>query len=322
MTVLITGGTGFIGLNIVERLVERGHDVIALGHAPPPWSLSESARRRCKIIIADIRSIEALERALAGRRPQTIVHAAAVTPAPERERDAPDEVANVNFGGTIAILQLARRLDVKRVVVLSSAAVYGSAGPEQGRLAASRTQPKPTSLYGITKLAAEQAALHLGTLYGIDIRAVRLGPAFGRYEYATGLRDTLSPHWQIVQCALEGREVLLSRPCAADWIYAGDAAAGIVGVLETDCVVQPVFDLGGGQVTDALMWCEAIARHFRRLKWRIVEGGEQANIAYRLPPDRAPLDNTAVTTATGIEPRSDTEAAAADYLEWCRVGTT
>ena len=72
----------------------------------------------------------------------------------------------VNFGGTIAVLQLARRLEVRRVVVISSGAVYGSVGPEEGRIAAARTPPKPISLYSMAKLAAEQTALHPGTLMG------------------------------------------------------------------------------------------------------------------------------------------------------------
>jgi nucleoside-diphosphate-sugar epimerase len=319
MTVLVTGGTGFVGLNVVERLAAEGYDIVALGHAAPPWHLPEAARRRAEIVVGDVRSVDALEEALAGRRPKRIVHAAAMTPSPERERDQPDQIASVNLGGTIAVLQLAQRFDVERVVVLSSVAVYGAAGPEQGRLAAARTSPKPTSLYGITKLAAEQAALYLGALEGIDVRAVRLGPVFGRYEYATGLRDALSPHSQIVASAKAGDEARLPRACAADWIYAPDAAAGIVGVLEVDQVDQRVFDLGGGWMTDATMWCEAIAAHFPQFRWRIVQQGDEANVAYRLPYDRAPLDNAAIAAATGFEPRFDLRRAAVDYLEWCRV---
>jgi nucleoside-diphosphate-sugar epimerase len=312
MTVLVTGGTGFVGLNLVERLVERGQDVIAFGHAPPPWPLAEPVRQRTKIVIGDVRSLDALERALEGRRLERIVHAAAITPSPARERDEPDAIASVNLGGAIAVLQLAQRFEVKRVVVMSSGAVYGGVGPEEGCIAAGRTPPKPISLYGITKLAAEQAALHLGALYGIDVRAVRLGPVFGRHEYATGLRDTLSPHWQIVECARAGREVRLPRACAADWIYARDAAAGIIAVLETDHASERVFDVGGGFVTDAAMWCETLVPHFPDLRWRIV-GEEDANIRYRVPR-RAPLDNAAVTAATGFAPRFNLQAAAADYL--------
>jgi nucleoside-diphosphate-sugar epimerase len=320
MIVLVTGGTGFVGLNLVERLVEGGHDVIALGHAPPPSRLTEPVRRRAEIAIGDVRSPEALEQALRGRRPERIVHAAAITPAPERERDEPDRIASVNLGGTIAVLQLARRLEVARVVVMSSGAVYGGVGPEEGRIEAARTPPKPISLYGITKLAAEQAALHLGALYGIDVRAVRLGPVFGRHEYDTGLRDTLSPHWQIVECARAGREAHLPRACAADWIYARDAAAGIVAVLEAEQVAGRVFDLGGGRVTDAVMWCEALRPYFPELRWRLATQGEDPNIVYRLPRDRAPLDNAAMTAATGFAPRFDLPAAAADYLESRGIG--
>jgi nucleoside-diphosphate-sugar epimerase len=320
MMVLVTGGTGFVGLNIVERLAAQGHDVIALGHAAPPSPLIEPVRRYGEVVIGDVCSLEALEQALAGRRPERIVHAAAITPGPERERDEPDRIASVNLGGTIAVLQLAQRLEVTRVVVMSSGAVYGGVGPEEGCIAAARTPPKPISLYGITKLAAEQTALHLGMLYGIDVRVVRLGPVFGPFEYATGLRDTLSPHWQIVEAARLGHEARLPRACAADWIYARDAAAGIVAVLEAEHAAGRIFDLGGGRVTDAVMWCDALLPYFPELRWRVVAAVEDANILYRLPRDRAPLENAAVTAATGFAPRYDLSDAAADYLEWRGIG--
>ena len=149
MTVLVTGGTGFVGLNVVERLAAEGYDIVALGHAAPPWHLPEPTRRRAEIVVGDVRSVDALEEALAGRRPKRIVHAAAMTPSPERERDEPDQIASVNLGGTIAVLQLARRFDVERVVVLSSVAVYGAArpgtGPSRGRRERRRNPPPSTA---------------------------------------------------------------------------------------------------------------------------------------------------------------------------------
>jgi len=66
MMVLVTGGTGFVGLNIVERLAAQGHDVIALGHAAPPSPLTEPVRRHGEVVIGDVCSLDALEQALAG----------------------------------------------------------------------------------------------------------------------------------------------------------------------------------------------------------------------------------------------------------------
>src|SRR5215208_6171649 len=65
MMVLVTGGTGFVGLNIVERLAAQGHDVIALGHAAPPSPLTEPVRRLGEVVIGDVCSLDALEQALA-----------------------------------------------------------------------------------------------------------------------------------------------------------------------------------------------------------------------------------------------------------------
>jgi len=64
------------------------------------------------------------------------------------------------------------------------------------------------------------------------------------------------------------------------------------------------------------MWCDALLPYFPELRWRVVAAVEDANILYRLPRDRAPLENAAVTAATGFAPRFDLSDAAADYLEW------
>lgn len=317
MTTLVTGGTGFVGMNIVEALAATGEAVVALGHAPSPRNHAARLAGRATFLVADIRDAIAVRGALAGRRIDRLIHTAAVTAGPARERDDPGSVVAVNIGGSVEALRLARDLGVGLVVALSSVAVYGFADPgPSGRYAADQSPTRPAALYGITKLAAEQTALRLGEVYGIDTRAVRLGPVFGPHERDTGLRDALTPHFQVLTRARAGEEIVLPRSCRADWLYARDAAAGIVALLEAHDGAGRTVDLGGGAYSDLPDFCRALATRRSTLRWRVAADGEAANVTYGLARDRAMLDNAALTRLTGFAPRFDVARAAIDHLDW------
>lgn len=317
MTTLVTGGTGFVGMNIVEALAATGEKVIALGHAPPPRRHAARLADHVTFLVADIRDATALRGVLAGHGIDRLVHTAAVTAGPLRERDDPGGIVAVNIGGTVETLRLARDLGVARVVALSSVAVYGFADPGRlGRYAADQSPTRPAALYGITKLAAEQTALRLGEIYGIDTRAVRLGPVFGPHERDTGLRDALTPHFQVLARAHAGSEIVLPRPCRADWLYARDAAAGIVALLAASDGAGRTVDLGGGAYSDLTEFCRALATRLPTLRWRLAGEGETATVTYGLARDRAMLDNAALTRLSGFAPRFDVARAADDHLDW------
>jgi nucleoside-diphosphate-sugar epimerase len=315
--VLVTGGTGFVGANLVEALVARGLRVIAFGHNPPLRPFSSKVR----VTLGDIRRDDDLEAAIAGERLDAIVHAAAITSGPARERESPEAIVAVNVGGTIVAMRAAARHRVSRVLALSSVAVYGFAEPgPNGLLAYATTRTAPVALYGITKLAAEQTALRLGELYGIDARAVRLGPVFGPHEHPTGLRDAMTPHRQATLRAREGRSVLLPRSCSGDWLYARDAGEGLAAVLMADGIAGRVLDFGGGAATTLPQWCDALRRRIPELDARIAGAGEDPNVFYALPRDRVSLDNADLTAATGFAPKFDLDRAADDYLDWLDGG--
>jgi UDP-glucose 4-epimerase/UDP-glucuronate 4-epimerase len=314
MTVLITGGGGFVGQALAERLVADGRRAATFDRLPPrPGSVASVQH-----VQGDIRDRADIARALAETGATCVVHLAAITPDARRERDDPSAIVEVNIGGTIALLDaVAAAPQVRRVVVMSSVAVYGFSPPAaSGFYDEGLSPPQPAALYGITKLASEQAALRIGGLRGLDVRAVRLGPVYGRWEVATGVRDALSPHHQVVRMAQAGLEVVLPRPMRADWIYARDAAAGIAGVALGDRLQHPVYHLGGGAMSDLPTWCALVARRWPSLRWRIAAPGEAPTVIYGLPADRAALDLSRLAADTGFAPAFAPEQAFADYLAW------
>ncbi|WP_052402470.1 NAD-dependent epimerase/dehydratase family protein [Muricoccus aerilatus] len=315
MAVLLTGGTGFVGLNIARALLKRGEEVVLFAPAPPPEALTQGWIGQARFIQGDIRAPENLDRAFAGGIDR-VIHTAALTPDAAAEVERPDLIAEVNFGGTVRLMQAARRAGVRRVLGLSSVAVYGFAPPaSDGRLHENSTLLQPAALYGITKLAAEQAINRLGALYGIDTLTVRLGPCFGIREHATGVRPLLSPHWQCAEAARAGRECVLPRPMAADWIDAEVAAAAIADLLASPFPQHATINLGGGAMTTVAAWCEALSALCPAFQWRI--GPDAPTVRYGLEQDRAPMDLGRLHATIGRAPVTDDLAAVARrYLTW------
>jgi UDP-glucose 4-epimerase len=168
-TVLVTGGAGFVGSHLA-RALDRAREVRVLD------DLSAGRRERvpdhATLIEGDVRDRRAIERATAGV--DVIFHQAAVVSV-ERSTEVPLETHTVNVGGTLALLEAARREDA-RFVSASSAAVYGE--PEEVPIRESDSK-RPKSPYGIEKLAVDHYCRRYHDLYGLETIALRYFNVYG-----------------------------------------------------------------------------------------------------------------------------------------------
>jgi len=320
MAVLVTGASGFVALNVVEALLARGEEVVALDARPLPDRARDAFAAlpgRLHAATGDVTRAADLDAAF-GRAPvRAVLHAAAVTAGPERERADPGTVVAVNVGGSVAVLQAALRHGAARLVAPSSGAVYG--WPDPAPTVLREEEPtRPAALYGITKVAAEAALLRLAGLEGLSVATPRLGMVYGRWEHPTGLRDTLSPPWDITRQALAGGTVLLRASHRADQVHAADVGAGLVALLDEPSAVG-VFNLGSGEATGAADYCAALARHLPGLAWRFAAPGEAETVPSRVPLDRPAFSIDRMAAATGWRPRIGLEEGAALTLAWMRA---
>lgn len=325
MPVLVTGACGFVGLSLVEHLLARGEHVVGVDLASPPAQAVAAFAAlpgRFASVQADVRDAGALREVFARHAPDRLVTLAAVTADAARERASPRPIFEVNVGGTLAALGIAAERGIGRIVHASSGAVYGSSGATARSLVEDETPLLPESLYGISKLAAEQAALRLAALHGLDLVVGRLGTCFGPWEADTGVRDTPSAPLQIVRLAERGEPVVLPRPSARDWLYARDAAAGLAALLEAPASARHrVVNVAAGFVGSLPDWCRALEAAYPRLRWRV--DAVAANVDLYAPYDRAPMDIARLQGLAGFVARFDLAAAAADFVAWRRVhGTT
>src|SRR5690348_15771462 len=174
MRYVVTGGAGFIGSNIVDELLRRGHDVTVLDDfsSGKEENLAQ-ARDRIRLIRGSICDLAAARDAC--QKADYVLHLAARTSVPRSVAD-PVDTNRVNIDGTLNVLIAARDATVRRVVYAASSAAYG----ETPTLPKVEIMPAaPISPYGVTKLVGEMYAQVFGRVYGLENVSIRYFNVFG-----------------------------------------------------------------------------------------------------------------------------------------------
>src|ERR1035441_8790596 len=170
---LVTGGAGFIGSNLVGRLLDLGHDVAVLDDLSSGSSRNLPADPRLRFVEGDVRDRKTVHRAMDGA--SSVFHLAASV-GNKRSIDDPFHDAEVNVLGTLNVLEEVRRGGVGRLVVSSSAGIFG----ELKTLPIREDHPvEPDTPYGSTKLCAEKLSLAFAKLYGFGVVCLRYFNVYG-----------------------------------------------------------------------------------------------------------------------------------------------
>lgn len=313
---LITGGSGFVGLNVAEHLLARGEQVVSFDRAPPPPEATQFFSTLDGVFearIGDVRSPADVGEVLRGGAVDKVIHAAAITPDARSESGRVLDIVSVNVGGAVTVLKAALDAGVRRFVYVSSAAVYAGNSPtcaldeEDGPLALG-------DLYGISKLAAERALLRVAELHRADLVCVRLGAVFGPWERRSGARDTMSPIWQATRLARRSEQAILPRAGRKDWLYSRDAAAALAALLDHEALPSTVYNVGPGVEWTLVRWCEKLARDYRGFHFRIDPAA--ANVDFYGDADRPPLSVDRLAGDIGFYPRFEPDRAYTDYMAW------
>jgi UDP-glucose 4-epimerase len=317
MNILIFGGTGFVGLNIADALLSRGHAVTLFDHAGLPPAAERAFHRHgdmLKVQQGDILDRDAVETAIAAGV-DAIVMGAAITAGAERDATDPESVLQVNLLAQTPILLGARRAGVKRVINLSSGSALGDAAFRHALL--DEDVPcDPKSLYAITKFASERVAARLAALWQFDIISVRLSGVFGTWEHATGVRDTISPQMQILSALQRGEAAILPRPGVKDFIYAPDVADALAVLLEAGPLQHRLYNISTGIEWSALQWGQHLATLHPGFVCRLAETGEIATIDLHGDADRAPLSVARMQDEFSWRAKFGCADSAADLNAW------
>jgi UDP-glucose 4-epimerase len=176
---LVTGGAGFIGSHLVERLLRDGYEVRAYDNLTTGKRENLAApgvAGEVEIVVGDVRDADHVARVAKGC--DVVFHEAAIVSVPYSV-EHPHESQDVNLRGTLNVLEAARSAGVKRVVFASSAAVYGDVREDPALPKRETMLPAPISPYGIEKLASEHYLAAWTRLFGLECVALRYFNVFG-----------------------------------------------------------------------------------------------------------------------------------------------
>jgi nucleoside-diphosphate-sugar epimerase len=320
VTTLVTGGNGWLPSHVVRRLARAGETVVSFDVMEPDDYLREFLGPDTSNVVfesGDVTDRERLREAAEQHGVTSIISAAAITPRVDRERREPERILDVNLGGVVNALEVARELpELRRFVQISSCAVFGNV---PGVTELDEDSPaNSTNLYGITKLAGERVALRYGDLFGMDVIAVRPSNVYGPmerftpgYAGATELREMLRIHF-----AGEPIKVTSLDASYRDWTFVEDVAEGIERAWSVaGPLPDRVYIVSSGEhysVGDVL---GAFRANFPGLEYRVVSGDEANYPVDTDGPGPLPL-NSRAREHLGWSPRTSFEEGMRQYLAW------
>jgi len=202
MRYLVTGGAGFIGSNIVDELVRRGHDVVVLDDLSSGKRTNlEQVAGKVDLQVGSITDLDTIQKACESA--DYVIHLAARTSVPQSVKD-PIESNRINIDGTLNVLVASRDAKVRRVVFAASSSAYG----ESPILPKVETmQPAPISPYGVTKYVGELYAQVFGRVYGLENACVRYFNVFGPRQDPTSQYSGVLSRFMLA--VLEGKKPVI-----------------------------------------------------------------------------------------------------------------
>jgi UDP-glucose 4-epimerase len=286
MRILVTGGAGFIGSHLVDALLGRGAEVAMADHlqrSPKPW-FGEALLRGAQLFVADVRDLTAIRPAFAAARPEVVLHLAAQVDVRRSIAD-PAFDAQVNVAGTVSVLEAALEVGARRVVMASTAAVYG----DPHDLPTDEDAPiAPLSPYGTSKAAAEWYLGQYRRLHGISTLALRMANVYGPRQDPHGEAGVVSMFCG-ARAAGERATVFGDGRQTRDYVYVDDVVEAWLAAATSD-------------VTGALNISTGVETSVREL-------AQALDLDYELAPGRAGeierscLDPSAAAAALGWQPR-------------------
>jgi UDP-glucose 4-epimerase len=308
--VLVTGGAGFIGSHLVDRLLAEGRRVTVLDDfsSGRRENLEEAARRGdLRIIEGSVLDPAALEAAIGGCR--RVYHLA--VQCVRRSLGRPLENHEINATGTLRVLDAALRAGIDRFVYCSSSEVYGNCGGER---LAEDIACAPVTVYGAAKLAGEYYAKAYHQTYTLPVVIVRPFNAYGPREHEQGDLAEVIPRFVIR--LLNGLPPIIfgAGENGRDFTHVTDTARGIAAAASCDALIGRVVNIGCGRMVTIRALASAVARHCGR-----PEIAPQ-HIAAR-PGDVIALqaDTRRAREVLGFSAEIDFEDGLQRYIDWFRA---
>lgn len=310
MTTLVTGGAGFIGSHLCEKLIRQGEDVICLDnfdhYYDPQYKRANIAwlaqQPEFTLAEVDVRDRQAVRSNFENHKPQRVAHLAAVAGVRASvERAA--EYVDVNLGGTISVMDAARSTGVENFLLASTSSIYGASQS----IPFSEDQPtdQPLAPYPASKKAAEVMAYAYHNMFGMNITVLRYFTVYG-----PRVRPDMMAY-MVMDKIVRGQKITVfdTPDMQRDWTYIDDICAGVLAALDKPLGYE-VMNIGRGQPVRLSEFIEVIEKLT----------GKQADIELVPTPASEPtITYASVDKAKrllGYEPYTSVRDGLAHTWEW------
>jgi len=310
LTILVTGGAGFIGYHVSKKLLDQGHRVIVVdnfnNYYDPKLKKTRAMRLaiypNCKIYRADIRDIEEMRKIFMHKRIDKVVHLAAQAGV-RYSLEHPLFYGTNNIQATLNMLELGKQFKVKSFVLASSSSVYGKV--EHFPSKENYDLKMPTSLYAASKQACELLGHVYHHLYGMKITCLRFFNVYGPW----GRPDSALYIFTEKISKGEPIEVYNFGKAEKDFTYVSDIASGVVSAVYKEFDYE-IINLGNDRPIELMRYIELIENELgRRVEKKMMPA---------IPGDvqKSCADITKAREMLGYEPRVSVEEGIKRFVRW------
>ncbi|MEL7372357.1 MAG: dTDP-glucose 4,6-dehydratase [Myxococcota bacterium] len=308
MTILVTGGAGFIGANyVLRRLTQSDERVVMIDALTYAGNLESLAPVRNNSAFSfekvDICSADAVQAVFEANKPDAVVHFAAESHV-DRSILGPRVFTETNVLGTQVLLDAARTTGVKRFVMVSTDEVYGSLGATGAFTESSPLQP--SSPYSASKAAADLLALAYNHTFGLDVVVTRCSNNYGPLQFPEKLIPLM------IINALEGKKLPVygDGMQVRDWIHVEDHNAAVDAVLEKGKAGE-VYNIGARNERYNIDIVKHILKHLDKDESLIEYVKDRPGHDRRYAIEPAKMENE-----LGWKPAKDPSAAMSETIDW------
>lgn len=312
MKVLVTGADGFIGSHLTEELVKKGYDVkaFAMYNSFNTWgwldSMPKTIMDNVEVFTGDVRDPNGVRTAMAGC--EEVFHLAALIAIPFSYH-SPDSYVDTNIKGTLNVLQAARDINIRKLLVTSTSEVYGTAQyvpidekhPYQGQ-----------SPYSATKIGADRLAESFYRSFDLPVSIVRPFNTYGPRQSARAVIPT------IITQLLSGKDEIKlgSLTPTRDFNYVKDTAAGFIAIAESDKTI-------GQEINIATQHEISIGDLAKEIISQINPGAKIVCDELRLRPQKSEVNrllgsNVKIKRLTNWEPKYTFEQGISETIEFLK----
>ena len=309
MKILVTGSSGFIGSHLTEYLVERGYEVVAFdrynNNNHYGWLEKSKYKKKIEFILGDIRDYDSVNKAMKGC--QSVMHLAALIGIPY-SYISPTAYIKTNVEGTLNVLESAKNLKLKQVIITSTSEVYGTAIKKK---LSENDELKAQSPYAASKIAADQLSLSYYRSFGLPVKIIRPFNTFGPRQSARAVIPSI-----ITQALSKNKIKIGNLNTTRDFLYVEDLCAAYEKILKSKKLLGEVTNVG---VDSEISIKNLILKISKILKIKLIPVVEKRRVRpQKSEVLRLKCDNTKIKRMTNWKPKYDLDEGLNKLIRWIK----